>query len=165
MPSPRSKIILGLVFGLVAGAMGTGLIAGLASYVVLQGEERRLQRGWNMVPVVVAARDLAPGEKVPLEGIAQRSWPEQFVTSSVVKPDSSAYVANQELLAPLSAGDPLSWGLFLTTRPSPGPGPAQRGDSEVWSACSAALAARPGAPKRERTPADVRASLMSEERR
>jgi hypothetical protein len=166
MASPqKKKIILALIAGLATGGLGAGLIAGFVSYVVLNLEEGRLQRGWNLVPAVVAARDIAPGEEVAFAAMAQRSVPEQFITSSVVKPDSAAYVQNQVAVAPLNAGDPLYWGFFLTTRQSPGPGPASRGDPEVWAACDAALAASPAMPRRERTPADIRARLMREERR
>lgn len=162
MASPKQNIIFGLISGLATGALGAGFLAGLISYVVIKYEESNLKRGWLLQPAVVAARDLAPGEKVTFDAIAQRDVPEQFVTSSVVKPDSATYVQDQVLLTPLNAGDPLYWGLFLTTRPSPGPGPAHRGDSEVWGACDAALAAHPAAPKRERTPAKIRERLMRE---
>jgi hypothetical protein len=155
-------IILGLVTGLVVGGLGAGFIAGVVSYSVLKFEERRLQRGWNLVPAVVAARDLAPGQKVSLDAIAQRSIPEQFLTSSVVKPDSAAYVKDQMLIGPLSAGDPLYWGAFSAARPLPGPESASRGASAVWEACHAALGASPAAPKYERSPADIRARLARE---
>lgn len=155
-------IILGLATGLVVGGMGAGFIAGVVSYSLLKLEEQRVRRGWNLVPATVAARDLAPGERVQLDAIAQRPIPEQFLTSSVVKPDSAAYVQDQMLIAPLSAGDPLYWGAFSTTRPPPGPGPASRGDSAVWEACHAALSASSAAPKHERTPADIRARLTRE---
>jgi pilus assembly protein CpaB len=42
--------------------------------------------------------------------------PEQFVTSSVVKPDSASYVVNQKVLVPVQAGDPLLWSQFETTK-------------------------------------------------
>jgi hypothetical protein len=155
-------IILGLVTGLIVGGLGSRLIALVISYSVLKFEEERLRSGWSLVPVVVAARDLAPGEKLQLDAVFQRSIPEQLATSSVVKPDSANYVVDQMLIGPLSAGNPLYWGAFAATRPSPGTGQVSRGDSAVWEACHAALNASPPVPKRERTPADIRARLARE---
>jgi Flp pilus assembly protein CpaB len=68
--------------------------------------------GWNLVPVVVAAVDIPAKTTVTMEMIAQRSIPEQFVTSSVVQPDGASYIVNQKVLVPLQAGDPLRWSDF-----------------------------------------------------
>jgi pilus assembly protein CpaB len=78
--------------------------------------EADVRKGWNLVPVVVAAVDLSEGTVVTMEMVSQRSIPEQFVTSSVVKPDSASYIVNQKVLVPLQAGDPLLWSQFETTR-------------------------------------------------
>ncbi len=69
-------------------------------------------KGWNVVPVLVAAQDVAENTVITLDMLAQRAVPEQFVTSSVVKPDSAAYIVNQKLLVPVKAGDPLLWSQF-----------------------------------------------------
>jgi pilus assembly protein CpaB len=75
-----------------------------------------VRRGWNLVPVVVAAQDVPEGTVITFDMISQRSVPEQFVTSSVVKPDSANYVVNQKVLVPLQQGDPLLWSQFETTK-------------------------------------------------
>src|SRR5690242_6833542 len=116
MASPqKTKSLLGFISGLAVGGLGTAFIASLVAYAVFKAEERRVQRGWVMAQAVVAARALTPGEKATLDALAQRGIPEQFITSSVVKPDSAAYVQDQVVVAPLSAGDPLYWGMFLPT--------------------------------------------------
>jgi pilus assembly protein CpaB len=51
-----------------------------------------------------------------MEMMSQRSIPEQFVTSSVVKPDSSSYVVGQKVMVAVAAGDPLLWSQFETSR-------------------------------------------------
>ncbi|MBN1206408.1 MAG: SAF domain-containing protein [Myxococcaceae bacterium] len=163
--SRKLKIILGLVAGLGVGGLGTGFIASLASYAVMKSVEKSAHRGWLLKPAVVASRDLAPGEKVTRDAMATRDLPEQFVTSSVVKPEAAGYVMDQLLIAPVRAGDALVWGFFSPTRAVPGPEPADRGDSEIWEACHAALADSPSASKPERTPADIRARVLSWERR
>ncbi len=97
-------------------ALGLGLLAGAFAYLAIKKKEADVRRGWNLVPVVVAAQDIAEGTVVSFDMISQRSVPEQFVTSSVVKPDSANYVVNQKVLVPLQAGDPLLWSQFETTK-------------------------------------------------
>ncbi|WP_146209641.1 hypothetical protein [Vitiosangium sp. GDMCC 1.1324] len=154
------------VAGLSAGLMGTLVVAGIASYKVVKFEEQRLQHGWRLVPVVVAPRALAAGTRMTFAEMAQRPMPEQLVTSSVVKPDSATYVVDQVLTVPLSDGDRLHWTFFSRTRNGlmRGPEPSSPRDPDLWEACDAALAASSTTARRERTPADIRARLVSEVR-
>ena len=93
-----------------------GVVAGVVAWSALKKKESDVRRGWNLVPVVVAAVEISAGTEVTMEMISQRQVPEQFVTSSVVKPDSAPYIINQKVLVPLQAGDPLLWSQFETTR-------------------------------------------------
>jgi pilus assembly protein CpaB len=97
-------------------ALVLGLLAGVVAYSAIKKKEADVRRGWNLVPVVVAAVDIPEGTVVGVDMISQRSVPEQFVTSSVVKPDSASYVVNQKVLVALQAGDPLLWSQFETTK-------------------------------------------------
>jgi len=97
-------------------ALVLGIFAGVIAYSAVRKKEADVRRGWNLVPVVVAAVDLGEGTVVTFDMISQRSVPEQFVTSSVVKPDSASYVVNQKVLVPVQAGDPLLWSQFETTK-------------------------------------------------
>src|SRR5882757_6259525 len=97
-------------------ALVLGLFAGIVAYSAIKKKEADVRRGWNLVPVVVAALDISEGTTVTFDMISQRSVPEQFVTSSVVKPDSASYVVNQKVLVPVQAGDPLLWSQFETTK-------------------------------------------------
>ena len=99
-------------------ALALALVAGIIAYSAIKKKETDVRRGWNLVPVVVAAVDLSEGTVVTFDMISQRSVPEQFVTSSVVKPDSASYVVNQKVLVPVQAGDPLLWSQFETTKAS-----------------------------------------------
>jgi pilus assembly protein CpaB len=94
------------------------LIAVVVAAMVLSGAGRRVRSGWHLVPVVVAATDLPEGTAVTLEMVSQRSVPEQFVTSSVIKPESTQYVVSQKILVPVQAGDPLLWSQFESARAS-----------------------------------------------
>ncbi len=93
-----------------------GVIGGFAGYSAVKKAEHDARKGWNLVPVVVAAQDISENSVVAMEMISQRSIPEQFVTSSVVKPDSASYIVNQKVLVPVQAGDPLLWSQFETTK-------------------------------------------------
>jgi len=97
-------------------ALALGLLAGIVAYSAIKRKETEVRKGWNLVPVVVAVEDIAEGTVVTFDMVSQRSVPEQFVTSSVVKPDSASYVVNQKVLVPLQRGDPLLWSQFETTK-------------------------------------------------
>jgi pilus assembly protein CpaB len=122
VPPPRptsdktgSGFLLGLGIG-VALFLVLGLVGGVVAYSAVKRKEVDVRKGWNLVPVVVAAKDIAENTVVSLEMISQRSVPEQFVTSSVVKPDSASYIVNQRVLVPLQAGDMMLWSQFETTK-------------------------------------------------
>ncbi len=97
-------------------ALVLGLLAGIVAWSAIKKKEADVRRGWNLVPVVVAAQVVPEGTVITFDMISQRSVPEQFVTSSVVKPDSASYVVNQKVLVPLQSGDPLLWSQFETTK-------------------------------------------------
>lgn len=86
------------------------------SFTAIQKQRADVRKGWNTVPVLVANVDISEGTVVTTEMISQRSIPEQFVTSSVVKPDSASYIANQKVMVALQAGDPLLWSQFETSK-------------------------------------------------
>ncbi len=93
-------------------AVVLGLLAGVISYSAIRRKEKEVRAGWNLVPVIVAAQDVSEGSTITYEMIAQRPIPEQFVTSSVIKPDSANYIVGQKVLVPIQAGDPLLWTQF-----------------------------------------------------
>ncbi len=111
-----SGFILGMLSGGVLGFFVTALVLGVGGYAWLKKKERDVRKGWNLVPAVVAAVDLAEGTVVGFENISQRSVPEQFITSSVVRPDSASYIVNQRILVPVQAGDLMLWSQFETTK-------------------------------------------------
>lgn len=102
-----------LVVGLVLG-----LIAFVTGWSGLQKARSDVRKGWNLTPVIVATVDISEGTVMTMEMVSQRSIPEQFVTSSVIKPDSASYVIGQKVMVALQAGDPLMWSQFETSRAS-----------------------------------------------
>ena len=105
----KTPLLVALVLAVFAGAI---------AFSAIKKKESDVRRGWNLVPVVVAASDIPEGTVVTLDMISQRPVPEQFVTSSVVRPESASHVVNQKILVPLQAGDPLLWSQFETMRAS-----------------------------------------------
>ena len=108
----EGSFITGVLTGGVLGFFLATLLLSVAGYSWIQRKVVEAKRGWNLVPVVVAAQDIPEGSVVTFDVISQRSVPEQFVTSSVVKPDSASYVVNHRVLVPLQAGDMLLWSQF-----------------------------------------------------
>ncbi|MBN1208725.1 MAG: hypothetical protein JXB05_27940 [Myxococcaceae bacterium] len=124
-PHPSKKassnsFILGLLLGGGLGFFLITLLVGVVGYGYLKKKEQDVRKGWNLLPVVVASQDIPEKTVVTFDMIAQRSVPEQFVTSSVVKPDSASYIVNQRILVPVQAGDPLLWSQFETTQQTKG---------------------------------------------
>jgi pilus assembly protein CpaB len=105
----------GFITGMLAG-LGVGLVLAClmsaGGYWWVQRERVNVRKGWNLVPVVVAAQDIAEGTPVTFDLISQRSIPEQFVTASVVKPDQATRIVNQPVKVPVTAGDPMTWQQF-----------------------------------------------------
>jgi len=112
------KKVAGVMVGALVGMLVAGALTGLVGLLWVQRAYRNARSGWNLVPVVVAATDIAEGTVVTFDMISQRSIPEQFVTSSVVRPDSAADVVNKPAGAALQAGDPLLWSQFDEKRVS-----------------------------------------------
>ena len=95
-----------------------GVIAMGVAALLFDGTTKRVRLGWDLVPVMVARTDLPEGAVVSLDMVSERAVPEQFVTSSVIKPDSVQYLVNQKILVPAQAGDPLLWTQFEVSRTS-----------------------------------------------
>lgn len=93
-----------------------GMLAGAVAWQGIKRKEKEVKAGWNLVPVIVANQDLAEGTVITYEMVSQRPIPEQFVTSSIVKPDSASYIIGQKVLVPLQTGDPLLWSQFETSK-------------------------------------------------
>jgi hypothetical protein len=110
-PSQRDVVGSALA-GILAGFLVVGCMGGPASFFLERKLTQQGKRGWNLVPIVVWAVDAEPGSVVTFDEISQRSVPEQFVTASIVKPDSASYVVGQAHHPAAKAGDALLWSAF-----------------------------------------------------
>lgn len=100
----------------IAISLGLGVLAFFLGWSGLERAAQEARIGWNPVPVIVANVDIPEGTLLTTDMIARRSIPEQFVTASVVKPDSASLLVGQRVVIPLQAGDPMMWSQFETNR-------------------------------------------------
>lgn len=107
----------GPLIGFLVGVATACVLGTVAAYLVGQASKTKARRGWNLVPVVVASQDAEAGHVVMMEDLSQRSIPEQFVTSSMVRPDEASHVVAQVTSVPLVAGDILNWEGFEAPTP------------------------------------------------
>lgn len=91
-----------------------------------------------------------------LDDLAQRSAPERFITSSMVRPDSAAYMVGQALTVPVQAGEPLRWAFFAAATEKLEP--SERRLSEE---CQRALDLQPNRPRPDRTAGKIRERLVA----
>lgn len=64
------------------------------------------------VQIIVAAVDIPAGTIVTIDMLSQRGMPKQFVTSSIVKPDSAQYLLKQPTKRAMLQGDLMLWSSF-----------------------------------------------------
>ncbi len=100
-----------LIIAAVLAAVGFGV-----AFLAIQRKEAEIRKGWNPVTAVVASVDISEGSAVTTDMLATRAFPEQFITASVIKPDSLSAIVNQKVMVALQKGDPLLWTQFETSK-------------------------------------------------
>ncbi|WP_375771763.1 SAF domain-containing protein [Archangium gephyra] len=160
MSAPRKPLHKGLLAGGLVVGLGIGLVAGMAgawvlSFSLIEKAKQEVRAGWTFVPVVVANRDVAPGEVLKLNELAQRSIPEQLATSSLVRPDSSAYVVGQALTVPVQQGEPLRWAFFATATEELKPE-----ETRLAEECQRAFDRVPNRPMPDQSAAKIRERIL-----
>ena len=76
-------------------------LAAVMVHSVMSKKEAEVRKGWNLTPIVVAAMDIEEGQTITMDMMSRHMIPEQFVTSSVIKPESANYVDGQKVLVPI----------------------------------------------------------------
>jgi len=66
------------------------------------------------VMLLVAARDLRAGDTLQLTDLAQRAFPAELATKSMVRPEAASYLLGALVQFPLLKDDLLRWPLFET---------------------------------------------------
>ena len=112
---------LGLVAGVVC-AVAVLAVCGAGGFLFGQQRAERARRGWTLVPVVTAARDLPAGTVVKPGDFVESTAPEQFVTAQIHDLEggvehgrtwSRSGAWNEEgrtLLAPIAKGELVHFG-------------------------------------------------------
>ena len=111
MPSGKKSLLLALMLG---------LLAGLATWSAIDGQQRKVQDDWKTVKVLCAARDVPEGAELTRPMVAVREVPARFLTGSYVEVEQDGSVKNdpvgQRVLVPLKAGDPVLVSHFAPAR-------------------------------------------------
>lgn len=97
-------------------AVVLAVLAGFLVYNVLTRKADEARKGWNLQPIIVAAVDIPEGTTITMDMMSRHMIPEQFVTSSVVKPDNASFIDGQKVLVPIQKGDMLLWSQFETSK-------------------------------------------------
>jgi pilus assembly protein CpaB len=115
MEKKNTGFLVGLLMGVTVGLLAGGVGTGFAVYLKM----KKVRRGWNLVPVLVATQQLPEGTVMTFNKLAQRNVPEQFVTPSVIKPDAVHSIIHHRLLVPVQERDMLRWSQFGTEKVAP----------------------------------------------
>lgn len=105
---------LAVVAGVVS-AVATLALCGGAGFLFGQRRVERAKRGWNLVPVVTASRDLPAGAVVKPGDLVEGTAPEQFFTPQIRVTVTG--LEGRTLLAPIASGELLHFGHVLPVSP------------------------------------------------
>ena len=153
MAGTAAKVVIGVIGGTVAGLFIGGFAFGVLGFLRVKQADYDQRHGWVLAPVVVAARDLAPGTVVTFDDLSQRSIPDLMVTPSMVKPDLAESIVNRHLRVPLREGDPLWAALFEPRVPNL--------DLDLATECTEAIADSHLATRPATSVAELRAQVLA----
>jgi pilus assembly protein CpaB len=96
---------------LLTGAIVIGAVAFFLSYSAINTKIKQLDeeatKGKVMASVVVASRNLQPGELINSSSVSLRKIPQEFINSSSITGDNFETVDGQGLLLAVKAGEPI----------------------------------------------------------
>jgi Flp pilus assembly protein CpaB len=83
-----------------------------SAYKTIQEKERRIEEGWDPVPVVVAIKNLTAGTELNYDHVAKKMIPSQVVTPNTILPPDFEKVIGKKLKVSVVRGDTLLWSMF-----------------------------------------------------
>lgn len=89
----------------LAGLCVTMVLGLLLGRCTAPTEER--SRGFDRIPVVIAAEDIPAGTPISIERITMRSIPERYTSRRMVKPDSAGQIIGRASRYPVPKGETL----------------------------------------------------------
>jgi len=105
-PRPSSKAMaFGVGFG-IAAVLTLALVAALSLLWARKHVADR-KRGWDLVELLAATRDLDEGSVLTAADVAVKASPEMFATGSVYRPGEASKLIGQKLQVPVQVGDLL----------------------------------------------------------
>jgi Flp pilus assembly protein CpaB len=100
----KTQTTIGVGIGIACFFVAMTFVGLLASALTKKRiDDARL--GWNLVPVLVAARDLSIDKNIEPNEVEVRAVPDQFVTQSALTKNEMAWVIGNKLVAPMKKGD------------------------------------------------------------
>ena len=95
---------LALVVALAAGVLAVVLIYGYVNHM-----KKDVYKGMDMVPVLVAEKDIAKGTKLGTDNVAFRQFPQKFVSPRVISSKDSGSALGAVLVNNIDKGTPIYW--------------------------------------------------------
>jgi pilus assembly protein CpaB len=99
---------------LLGGAVVLGVLCfvGAQSYFrnYLANAEKELASSYEKKKVIVAKREIAPGEAVSVDNLAVREIPKRYLASTALAPEELEQVEGQKLVVGMKPGDPIDRG-------------------------------------------------------
>ncbi len=98
--STRLSLVLAAVLAVIAAVL---------AYLSLYGREQKLDRKWQPVRVLVAAKAIQKGDELSSENVAFDEVPQRFLLGSAVRADEfeDQHVLGQRVTVDFSPGDPI----------------------------------------------------------
>ncbi|EKD27167.1 MAG: Flp pilus assembly protein [uncultured bacterium] len=96
----RIALIIAVIMGIVAILM-------MKNYVTSQ--KKQISKGLDLVPVIVATKNIQKGEVLSESNLASRDYPEQYVGSRAIRMTNFSLVLGQTIKNNLEQGKPVLW--------------------------------------------------------
>jgi len=109
---PASKGGQGCAVAVMVVAALVSVATALGSRVWAERKVHHATAGWVMLPALVYTRDLPRGATITMDCLISQARPEQFHTTSSVKPYDHDKVIGRVLSFAVRKGDPVMWPLF-----------------------------------------------------
>jgi len=111
--STRLSLILALVLAVIAAVL---------AYLSLYGREQKLDKKWNPVKVLVAAKPIQKGEELRTDNVAFDEVPQRFLLGSAVPASEfeNLHVIGQRVSVDFAPGDPILTNLLSSDQTGSG---------------------------------------------
>ena len=92
---------------IVAAIMGIVAVLMVRNYV--ESTKKKMYQGTEMVPVIVATKNIEKGDVLSEQNIANRKYPEKYVGERAIRSEDIALVVGQTVKNNLEATKPILW--------------------------------------------------------